>query len=104
MTKSLSESRDVNVDEDVTSLWHSDSKGQMKNHRSSVDNMNPSNVPRVLSSSEAKKIEKSVAKEAAADEKHIAQVGKALKSAEKDEERAEKVCVSLAQSLFFKMC
>jgi nitrate reductase assembly molybdenum cofactor insertion protein NarJ len=56
-------------------------------------NMNPSNAPHVLSSSEAKKIEKSVAKETAADEKHIAQVVKTLKSAEKDESKAEKVRV-----------
>jgi hypothetical protein len=54
-------------------------------------NMNPYNAPHVLSSSEAKKIEKSVAKEATADEKHIAQVVKTLKSAEKDESKAEKV-------------
>jgi len=57
-------------------------------------NMNPSNAPHVLRSSEAKKIEKSVAKEAATDEKHVAQVVKALRSAEKDESKAEKVCVS----------
>jgi hypothetical protein len=58
-------------------------------------NMNPSNAPHVLRSSEAKKIEKSVAKEAAADAKHVAQVVKALRSAEKTESKAEKVCASL---------
>jgi hypothetical protein len=57
-------------------------------------NMNPSNAPHILRSSEAKKIEKAVAMEAAADEKHVAQVVKALRSAEKDESKAERVCVS----------
>ena len=57
-------------------------------------NMNPSNAPQVLSSSETKKIEKSVAKEAVADEKNVAQVLKALRSAEKEEAKVEKVCVS----------
>jgi hypothetical protein len=57
-------------------------------------NMNPFNTPKVLKSSEAKKLEKSVAKEAAADAKHVAQVVKALRSAEKTESKAERVCIS----------
>ena len=57
-------------------------------------NMNRSNAPPVLTSGEAKKVEKSIALEAAAAEKHVAQVSKALKSAIKEEEKVEKVCVS----------
>ncbi|KAI0253171.1 hypothetical protein BJV78DRAFT_1197257 [Lactifluus subvellereus] len=55
-------------------------------------NMNPSNAPQALtaSASETKKLEKFIAKEEAAAEKHIAHVSKALKSAEKDDRKAEK--------------
>jgi hypothetical protein len=56
-------------------------------------NMNPSNAPRALTPYEAKKVEKSIAKDAAAAEKHVARVGKTLKSAEKEEGKAEKVCL-----------
>jgi hypothetical protein len=56
-------------------------------------NMNPSNAPQVVTSSEAKKVKRSIAKDAAAAQKHVAQVGKALKSAEKEESTAEKVRV-----------
>jgi hypothetical protein len=56
-------------------------------------NMNPSNAPQVVTSSEAKKVKKSIAKDAAAAQKYVAQVGKALKSAEKEESKAEKVRV-----------
>ena len=58
-------------------------------------NVNPSNVPHVLTSREEKKIKRSLAKEATAAEKHVAQVGKALKSAEKGEIKAEKVCLRI---------
>jgi hypothetical protein len=56
-------------------------------------NVNPSNSPHVLTSREEKKVERSLAREATIDEKHVAQVGKALRSAEKDEVKAEKVCL-----------
>ena len=62
-------------------------------------NVNPSNAPHVLTSSltsrEEKKIKRSLAKEATAAEKHVAQVAKALKSAEKGEIKAEKVCLQI---------
>jgi hypothetical protein len=58
-------------------------------------NVNPSNAPHVLTSREGKKVERSIAREATVDEKHVAQVGKALKSAEKDEGKAEKVCLPI---------
>ena len=61
-------------------------------------NMNPSNAPRVLTSGEAKKVEKSIALEAAAAEKHVAQVSKALKTAIKEEEMAEKARVPKIQA------
>ena len=57
-------------------------------------NMNPSNASHVLTSGEAKKMEKSIALEAAAAEKHVAQVNRALMSAIKEEEKAEKVRIS----------
>jgi len=59
-------------------------------------NMNPStsNAPHVLTSGEAKKVEKSIALEASAAEKHIAQVNKSLELAIKEEKKVEKVCVS----------
>jgi hypothetical protein len=57
-------------------------------------NMNPSNAPHVLTSGEVKKVEKSIALEASAAEKHIAQVNKSLELAIKEEKKAEKVCVS----------
>jgi hypothetical protein len=53
--------------------------------------VNPSNAPHVLTSREEKKVERSIAKEATVAEKQVAQVGKTLKSAEKDEGKAEKV-------------
>ncbi len=56
-------------------------------------NMNPSNAPQVVTSSEAKKVKRSITKDAAVAQKHVAQVGKALKSAEKEESTAEKVRV-----------
>jgi len=56
--------------------------------------MNPSNASHVLTSGEAKKMEKSITLEAAAAEKHVAQVSRALMSAIKEEEKAEKVRVS----------
>jgi hypothetical protein len=56
-------------------------------------NVNPSNALQVMTSSEAKKVDKRIAKDAAAAEKHVTRAGKALKSAEKNEGRAEKVRV-----------
>lgn len=53
--------------------------------------MNPSNASHVLTPGEAKKMEKSITLEAAAAEKHVAQVSRALMSAIKEEEKAEKV-------------
>jgi len=55
--------------------------------------MNPSNVPHTLTANEAKRVEKLIAKDSAAAEKHVARVGKALKSAEKQESKTEKVCL-----------
>ena len=56
-------------------------------------NVNPSNAPHVSTSREEKRVERSIAKEATVAEKQVAQVGKTLKSAEKDEGKAEKVCL-----------
>ncbi|KAH9962429.1 hypothetical protein BC827DRAFT_220888 [Russula dissimulans] len=61
-------------------------------------NMNPSNAPRALTPYEAKKVEKSIAKDAAAAEKHVARVGKTLKSAEKEEGKAEKAAKKVQQA------
>jgi hypothetical protein len=58
-------------------------------------NVNPSNAPHVMSSREEKKVERSIAKEGKVAEKQVAQVGKTLKSAEKDESKAEKVCLPI---------
>jgi hypothetical protein len=58
-------------------------------------NVNPSNAPHVLTPREEKNVERSIAREATVDEKQVAQVGKALKSAEKDEGKAEKVCLPI---------
>jgi hypothetical protein len=57
-------------------------------------NLNPSNSSHVMTSRDAKKIEKSMAKEAAAAQKYVTQVGKALKSAVQDESKAEKVSIT----------
>jgi hypothetical protein len=57
-------------------------------------NKNPSNAP-PLTAREEKKVERSIAKEATAAEKHVSQVGKALKAAQKDEGKAEKVCPAI---------
>jgi hypothetical protein len=54
-------------------------------------NMNISNAPPVITAGEAKKLKKTIAKNAAAAEKHVSQVSKSLRSAEKDESKAEKV-------------
>ncbi|KAF8495137.1 hypothetical protein F5888DRAFT_1635647 [Russula emetica] len=51
---------------------------------------NPSDTPHILTAREEKKIKQSMAKEASVAEKHVAQAGKALRSAENDEEKAEK--------------
>lgn len=61
-------------------------------------NVNPSNAPQVLTPREGKKVERSLAKEASAAEKHLAQVIKALKSAEKEEVKMEKVCLPIPGS------
>ncbi len=58
-------------------------------------NVNPSNAPHVLSTREEKKVERSIAKETTVAEKHVAQVGKALKSAQNDEGKAEKVSLPI---------
>ena len=57
-------------------------------------NMNVSNAPPAITAGSAKKLKKTFAKDAAAAEKHVAQVSNSLKSAEKDEGRAEKVSPS----------
>ena len=57
-------------------------------------NMNVSNAPPAITAGEAKKLKKTLAKDAAAAEKHVVQVSKSLKSAEKDESKAEKVSPS----------
>ena len=54
-------------------------------------NMNASNAPPAITAGEAKKLKKTFAKDAAAAEKHVVQVSKSLRSAEKDEIKAEKV-------------
>ncbi len=54
-------------------------------------NMNTSNAPPAITAGETKKLKKSITKDAAAAEKHVTQVGKSLRSAEKDESKAEKV-------------
>lgn len=54
--------------------------------------MNPSNI---FTTSEEKKVKRSIAKEATVAEKHVVQADKALKSAEYDEEKAEKVCLPI---------
>jgi hypothetical protein len=48
-----------------------------------------------LTAREEMKVKQSLTKEATVAEKHVAQAGKALKSAEKDEGKAEKVCLPI---------
>ena len=57
--------------------------------------MNLSDTPHVLTAREEKQVKRSIAKEATIAEKHVAQAGKALKSAENDERKAEKVCLPI---------
>lgn len=59
----------------------------------STTKMNPSDVPHILTAREEKQVKRSIAKEATVADKNVAQAGKALKSAENDEEKAEKVCL-----------
>jgi hypothetical protein len=65
--------------------------------------MNPSDNPHILTAREEKKVKRSLFKEATVAEKHVAQAGKALKSAEKDERQAEKVCLPTWGRHFFSM-
>ncbi|KAN0131038.1 hypothetical protein V8E53_011171 [Lactarius tabidus] len=60
------------------------------NDMDGATNMNISNAPPVITAGEAKKLKKTIAKNAAAAEKHVSQVSKSLRSAEKDESKAEK--------------
>ncbi|KAI0278567.1 hypothetical protein BGY98DRAFT_1096685 [Russula aff. rugulosa BPL654] len=60
--------------------------------------MNPSDVPHILTAREEKQVKRSIAKEATVADKHVAQVGKALKSAENDEEKAEKAMQKAKQA------
>ncbi|KAH8996972.1 hypothetical protein EDB86DRAFT_2829009 [Lactarius hatsudake] len=53
-------------------------------------NMNASNAPPAITAGEAKKLKKSISKDAAAAEKLVSHIGKSLRSAEKDESKAEK--------------
>ncbi|KAI0260915.1 hypothetical protein BC834DRAFT_973047 [Gloeopeniophorella convolvens] len=54
-------------------------------------NVNLSNAPsHTYTVQEAKKLERTIAKDAAAAEKHLTHVGKTLKSAEKEESKVEK--------------
>jgi 3-deoxy-D-arabino-heptulosonate 7-phosphate (DAHP) synthase class II len=62
-------------------------------------NMNVSNAPPAITAGEAKKLKKTIAKDAAAAEKHVSQVSKSLRSAEKDENKAEKVRTNIPSSL-----
>ena len=55
-------------------------------------NMTASNAPPTIAAGEAKKLKKTIATDAAAAEKHVGNVSKSLRSAEKDESKAEKVC------------
>ena len=57
--------------------------------------MNPSDTPHILTAREEKQVKRSIAKENTVAEKHVAQAGKALKSAENDERKAEKVCLPI---------
>ena len=57
--------------------------------------MNPSDIPHILTAREEKKVKRSLTKEATIAEKQVAQAGKALKSAENDEVKAEKVCLPI---------
>jgi hypothetical protein len=57
--------------------------------------MNPSDIPHNLTAREEKKVKRSIAKEATVAEKHVSQAGKALKFAENDEGKAEKVCLPI---------
>ena len=63
----------------------------MDNDMDGATNMNVSNAPPAITTGEAKKLKKAMAKDAAAAEKHVSQVSKSLRSAEKDEIKAEKV-------------
>jgi len=67
--------------------------------------MNPSDTPHILTAREEKQVKQSIAKEATVAEKHVAQAGKALKSTENDEKKAEKVCLPIQvgrSHLFFR--
>jgi hypothetical protein len=57
--------------------------------------MNPSDVPHILSAREEKQVKRSIANEATVADKRVAQTGKTLKSAENEEEKAEKVCLPI---------
>ena len=61
------------------------------NSMDGATNMNVSNAPPAITAGETKKLKKTFAKDAAAAEKHVAQVSKSLRSAEKNESKAEKV-------------
>jgi hypothetical protein len=66
---------------------------------------NPSDTPHILTAREEKKVKRSLTKEATVAEKHVAQAGKALKSAENDERKAEKVCLPItSQPVSFLLC
>jgi len=72
----------------------------------SATKTNPSDVPHILTAREEKKVKRSIAKEATVAEKHVAQTGKALKSAENDEKKSEKVCPPIQvgrRHLFFRV-
>jgi hypothetical protein len=58
-------------------------------------NTNPSDAPHILTAREEKQVKRSIAKETKVDENHVAQAGKALRSAENDEKKAEKVCLPI---------
>jgi hypothetical protein len=57
--------------------------------------MNPSDAPQTLTAREEKQVKRSIAKEATVADKHVAQTGKALRSAGNDEAKAEKVCLPI---------
>jgi hypothetical protein len=66
----------------------------------SATETNPSDIPHVLTAREEKKVKRSIAREATVAEKQVTQAGKARKSAENDEEKAEKVCVPIQVTSF----
>lgn len=57
--------------------------------------MNPSDVPHILSAREEKQVKRSIEKEATVADKHVTQTSKALKAAENEEEKAQKVCLPI---------